>query len=58
MDIAGMSTMVSQMKIQQQASLSVTKMAMDASKEQSAQLTKMMKQSVNPHIGSSLDIKL
>lgn len=65
MDIALLSTALSQMKIQQQASLSVMKMAMDASKTQSSELfkmaesnTKMMEQSVNSHIGGNIDTKI
>jgi hypothetical protein len=65
MDIAAMSTMLSQAKVQQQASISVMKMAMDTGKTQMndmvqmvQQNTKMMEQSVTPHLGSNLDIKL
>ncbi|MBF8982964.1 YjfB family protein [Lutibacter sp. B2] len=58
MDIAAISTILSQAKVQQQASLSVMKMTMDTSKVQSAQLTKIMEQSVNPHMGRGLDIQL
>ncbi|QXM05183.1 YjfB family protein [Crassaminicella indica] len=58
MDIAAMSTIMSQEKVMQQASLSVMKMAMDTSKSQSVELTKMMEQSVNPHVGGNIDIKL
>ena len=58
MDIAAMSMSMSQTKVQEQASISVMKMVMDTSKVQPPQLTKTMEQSVNPHIGSSLDLKL
>lgn len=65
MDVAAMSTMLSQARVQQQASTSVMKMAMDSMKVQGADLTKMleintkiMEQAVNPHIGSNIDIKL
>ncbi len=65
MDIAAMSMGLSQMKVAQQASISVMKMAMDAGKTQMndmvkmvEQNTKMMEQSVNPHVGANLDIKL
>ncbi|MCR1971701.1 YjfB family protein [Clostridium cochlearium] len=40
MDIAAMSTMMSQAKVQQQASLSVMKMAMDAGKTEMNEMTK------------------
>ncbi len=65
MDIAVMSTMLSQAKVQQQASISVMKMAMNAGKTQMndmvqmvEQNTKMMEQSVNPHVGGNVDAKL
>ena len=66
MDIAALSMSLSQMKLQQEASVSVMKMAMDA---QSGGLEKlmasnleatqqMMEQSVNPHVGGNLDVTL
>lgn len=65
MDIAALSMGLSQMKVSQQASVSVMKMAMDTAKGQMADLTQMMdantrvmEQSVNPHIGANIDIKL
>lgn len=58
MDIAGLSMGLSQMKLSNEISTSVLKMAMDSSVGQMEDLTQMMEQSVNPHIGSSLDIKL
>ncbi|KDR94775.1 Putative motility protein [Peptoclostridium litorale DSM 5388] len=58
MDIAALSTVMSHMKIQQEASLSVTKMAMDTAKEQMNDMVKTMEMSVNPHLGGSIDIKL
>lgn len=65
MDIAAMSTMLSQGKIMQQANISVMKMAM-GSAENSGQMikdladnnVKMMEQSVNTHLGNSIDIKV
>ena len=65
MDIAALSMGLSQMKLQQEVSTSVMKMAMDQGTSQVADLTKMldantkmMEQSVNPHVGGNLDIKL
>lgn len=60
-----MSTMLSQGKVMQQASISVMKMAMNSA-ENSGQMikeladtnTKMMEMSVNPHIGGNIDIRL
>ncbi|WZL73751.1 YjfB family protein [Clostridiaceae bacterium 35-E11] len=65
MDIAALSMGLSQMKVAQQASFSVMKMAMDTAKGQTADLTqmmeantKMLEQSVNPHLGGSIDMRL
>lgn len=59
MDIAAMSTMLSQANLQQQVSISVMKMAMDAAKVQAVDLTQMLQEStkamelsVNPHLGT------
>lgn len=65
MDIAAMSTMLSQAKVQQQASISVLKISMDSAKIQAKNLTDMLQQStkamelsINPHLGSKIDIRL
>ncbi len=65
MDIAALSTGLSQIKIAQQASISVMKMAMNAGQTQMNDMvqmvqenTKIMEQSVQSHIGANLDIKL
>ncbi|MCC5910853.1 MAG: YjfB family protein [Clostridiaceae bacterium] len=65
MDIAALSIGLNQMKLQQEVSMSVMKMAMDKGTSQVADLTKMldantkmMEQSVNPYVGANLDIKL
>lgn len=65
MDIAAMSMTLSQMKLQQEASVSVLKMAMDNSAPQMDGLEKMldtnakiMEQTVTPHLGGNLDIEL
>ena len=65
MDIAAMSTMLSQAKVQQQASVSVMKMAMKSAEDSGQMIkelannnTKMMEMSVNPHLGGNIDIKL
>lgn len=65
MDIAGLSMGLSQMKVAQEANVSVMKMAMNTAKGQNMDLTKMleintkiMEQSVNPHIGGNIDISL
>ena len=58
MDIAALSMSLSQMKVANQASISVLKLTMDTAQEQMEDMTKIMEQSVNPNIGSNLDLKL
>ena len=58
MDIAALSMSLSQMKVANQASISVLKLTMDTAQQQMEDMTKIMEQSVNPHIGSNLDLKL
>ncbi|WP_132995187.1 YjfB family protein [Sporanaerobacter acetigenes] len=58
MDIAALSMGLSQMKVAQEASVSVLKMAMDTAKGQSLDLAKMLEQSVNPHVGGNIDISI
>ena len=65
MDIAALSTNISQIKVAQQANISVLKMAMDTAEVQAVDITqmleanaKMMEQSINPHLGGNIDIKL
>jgi len=65
MDIAALSINLSQMKVAQQASISVLKMAMDTAKVQSVDVvqliesrTKAIESSVSPHIGGNIDISL
>lgn len=58
MDIVALSMGLSQMKLANEVGTSVLKIAIESSKEQVDGLTKMMSQSVNPHIGGSIDISL
>ena len=65
MDIAALSMNLSQMKVAQEASMAVMKMAMDTPEAQVSDLlqvletsTKAMEQSINPHLGGSIDISL
>lgn len=57
MDIAALSMSLSQMKVAQEASVSVMKLAMDTAQGQMQDFTKIMEQSVNPNLGTSIDIK-
>ena len=58
MDIAALSMGLSQMQLAQEVGVSVLKMAMETSEVQVADLTKMMEQSVTPHLGGNTDISL
>ena len=63
MDIAALSMGLSQMKVAQQASISVMKMAMDTAKGQASDLasmlesstTKVSDNSLTPHLGRNRD---
>lgn len=58
MDIGALSMGLSQMKIAQEASVSVMKMAMETGEVQLEELTKIMEQSVVPNLGGNIDISL
>ena len=65
MDIAGLSMSLSQMKAAQQVSVSVMKLSMDTAKDHGSEMvqmiqanTRMLEQSVTPHLGACIDIKL
>ena len=58
MAIAALSMGLSQMELAQEVGVSVLKMAMETSEVQALDLTKLMEQSVNPHLGGNIDISL
>lgn len=65
MDIAGLSMSISQMKAANQLSVSVMKLSMDTAKNQGFEMVqmmqdnaKMLENSVAPHLGGSIDIRL
>ena len=61
MDIAALSMAMSQMNIGTQVNMAVTKLAMDSSEQSGQFMADMLKGielSVNPHVGSQIDIKL
>ena len=58
MDIATLSMGLSQMQLAQEVGVSVLKMAMETSEVQAVDLTKLMEQSVTPHLGGNIDISL
>ena len=58
MDIAKLSIMMSQSQLKQQASISVMKQTMDHAEMQSEQMIKMLEQSVQPHLGGQIDMRV
>ena len=65
MDIAALSVLMSQGQVQQQAGVSVMKMAMNVAETQGNMMTsllgetaKILEMSVQPHLGGSVDIKV
>ena len=63
MDIAGLSMGLSNMKTAQQVSISVMKLSMDIANSNGSEMinmimsnTKMLEQSVTPHLGASIDL--
>ena len=71
MDIAALSMGLSQMRVVQQAGISVLKMAMDTAKGQTIDLVnmlessnmvntdvKIMERSITPHLGANIDISI
>lgn len=57
MDIAALSMVLSQANVRQEATMSVMKKTMDQAESNGQSLVKMLEQSVQPHIGGSVDIK-
>jgi hypothetical protein len=65
MDVAALSVGMSQLKVQQQAGLSVMKMAMNVGKAQMDGLLQMteqsaraMERSVQPNLGGNIDVRI
>lgn len=58
MDIAEFSMINSQSSLMYNVSLAVTKMSMDTAETAGENLVKMMEQSVNPNLGSNIDVRL
>ncbi len=63
MDVAAMSIALNQMKLQQQASTAVLKMAMDSTAGQPEDIakllessTKALEQALQPHLGTTIDM--
>lgn len=58
MDISSMAMQYKQVMLQSAVQMRVQAITMDMAENQSAELLKAMELSVNPHIGSNLDISL
>ncbi|BAM48011.1 MAG: putative motility protein [Amphibacillus sp.] len=58
MDIAKLSILMNQTQLKQQASMSVMKQTMDQAEIQSEQMIQMLQQSVQPHLGAHIDVKI
>ncbi|WPC41018.1 YjfB family protein [Clostridium sp. JS66] len=57
MDIASLSTVMSQSKAMEQASISVMKIAMNTSQENLQGVTDMIEEAAIPDLGQNLDIR-
>ncbi|WP_208587574.1 YjfB family protein [Gracilibacillus suaedae] len=57
MDIAAMSIAMNQSQVKQQASVSLMDKALDQAESQSSDMVKMLESSMQPHLGSNIDIK-
>ncbi|WP_348623435.1 YjfB family protein [Paenibacillus peoriae] len=57
MDIAALSTGMSQASLAQAVSVKVLSMAKDQASDQEQALVQMMEKSVQPHLGGQLDIR-
>lgn len=59
MDIAALSMVMSQSRVQESAGIAVMKMAMDTGKENATEMTEMIKNSaVDPNLGNHLDVSV
>ncbi|MCX7772518.1 MAG: YjfB family protein [Clostridia bacterium] len=56
--MAALSVSMKQDQLAQQVGLAVMKKAMDTAKTNSEGLMKVMEQSVSPHLGNTIDIKI
>jgi hypothetical protein len=58
MDIAALSSSMSQSSLFQQVGISLEKMSLNTLNDNSQSLIKMMELSVNPNLGSKLDVRV
>lgn len=57
MDIAALSIVLSQANVRQEATMSVMKKTTDQAESNGQDVMKMLEQSIQPHIGRSVDLK-
>ena len=57
MDIAALSMALSQMNVRTEANVSIMKKTIDQAETNGQDVVKMLEQSVQPHIGGSVDLK-
>ncbi|SHM96534.1 YjfB family protein [Gracilibacillus kekensis] len=57
MDVAAMSVVMNQAQVKQQTSVSLMDKALDQAEAQSSNMIKMLESSVQPHLGSNIDVK-
>lgn len=58
LDIAALASSMKTYGLAQQISVAVTKLGMNVAEQTSDAIVQMMEQSVNPHLGGNLDIRL
>lgn len=59
MDIAALSMVMNQSRVQELAGISVMKMAMDTGKKTASQMPEMLKNvAVDPNVGQRLDVRV
>jgi hypothetical protein len=58
MDIAALSAGISQMKMAQAVSIKVAKLSMDSAETMATEMVKALEQSVQPHKGGNIDLRL
>ncbi|SFC86737.1 YjfB family protein [Clostridium uliginosum] len=59
MDIAALSMVMSQSRVQESAGIAIMKVAMDTGKDNAIQMTEIMKNSiVDPNLGNNLDVSV
>lgn len=58
MDIAALSVIYHQIAAKQEAGIAILKKAMETMEANNEALLRLMEQSVNPHIGSNVDVRI